>query len=241
MACLAAAPLRSDHHLYLHFAQDLVKLRAATARAFVANSASPLGRTRVAPLYAREDLELLEWAKRAVRAFQATLSGPVEEEEAEKGGDFQRRRPEPGWAAAARALEERAEAGGGRARARRFPAVVVGSLLDNVPNVAGLARSCEIFGVSQLCIRTYWHAPRTRVHIHLTHIASNGITANKKVLTEAAFQRQSVSAEHHLPLSELKPKNLPAYLEDMRRQGYTIIGTHMKRGSTVTHRDTRAI
>lgn len=127
----------------------------------MANSASPLDRTRVAPLYAREDLELLEWAKRAVRAFQATLSGPVEEEEAskekeaEKGGDFQRRRPEPGWAAAARALEERAEAGGGRARARRFPAVVVGSLLDNVPNVAGLARSCEIFGVSQLCIRTY--------------------------------------------------------------------------------------
>ena len=140
-------------------AQELTKLRVATMRGFTGN-ASPLERTRAAALYAREDVELLEWAKRAVRAFQSMLSGPREPEEGatdemEKGdkGDFQRRRTEPGWAAAARALEERVASGGGRGRARRFPAVVVGSLLDNVPNVAGLARSCEIFGVAQLCIR----------------------------------------------------------------------------------------
>lgn len=44
------------------------------------------------------------------------------------------------------------------------------------------------------------------------------------MLAEAAFQRMSVSAEHHLPVTEVKTKNLPAYLTDMRKQGYTIIG-----------------
>lgn len=38
----------------------------------------------------------------------------------------------------------------------------------------------------------------------------------------------SVSAEHHLPIAELKAKNLPAYLEDMRRQGYSIIGAALE-------------
>lgn len=52
----------------------MTKLRAATVRGF-STAASPLQRSQVAQLYAREEVELLEWARRAVRSFQAALGG----------------------------------------------------------------------------------------------------------------------------------------------------------------------
>jgi len=88
----------------------------------------------------------------------------------------------------------------GSSTKKRQPIIIVGTLLDNTPNIAGLTRTAEIFNVSQLVI------------------------SNKKIEAEAQFQRISVSAEKHIPIIEVTQKNLIGYLLTMKEQGYAILG-----------------
>lgn len=78
--------------------------------------------------------------------------------------------------------------------------IVVGSLLLNPVNIAGLCRCGEIFSVEQIVI------------------------PEKKVFDHPHFTATARSAELWIPWAEVPPRDLPAYLNEKRREGYTICG-----------------
>ncbi|CAJ1348141.1 unnamed protein product [Effrenium voratum] len=84
--------------------------------------------------------------------------------------------------------------------AQRAPLVVIASLVDKIPNLAGLCRTCEVFHCEALCL------------------------PNLKVTSEQAFQSISVTAEKWLPLRGVPRKDLRAQLLELRHRGYTLLG-----------------
>jgi len=83
----------------------------------------------------------------------------------------------------------------------RSPLVVVASLVDKTPNLAGLCRTCEVFACESL------------------------VLPNLKVASEQAFQSISVTAEKWLPLQGVaKGAPLKAQLLELRRKGYALVG-----------------
>lgn len=88
-------------------------------------------------------------------------------------------------------------------RALRTPKqsiIVVGSLLENPVNIAGLCRCGEIFAVESI------------------------VVPERKVFEHPHFVAAARSAELWIPWEEVMPKDLPVYLEGLRRRGYTIVG-----------------
>lgn len=73
------------------------------------------------------------------------------------------------------------------------------TLLDKIPNFGHLTRTCEIFGCRELVI------------------------PNKKILLDEQYKAVSVSAEQHLPISEVKEEYLMNYLHLKRMQGYQLV------------------
>ncbi|CAE7815091.1 TARBP1, partial [Symbiodinium microadriaticum] len=82
----------------------------------------------------------------------------------------------------------------------RLPLVVVASMVDKLPNMAGLCRTCEVFYCEALCL------------------------PNLKVATEQAFQSISVTAEKWLPMRGVPKGELRAQLGELRQQGYALVG-----------------
>ncbi|KYQ93556.1 tRNA/rRNA methyltransferase SpoU family protein [Tieghemostelium lacteum] len=83
---------------------------------------------------------------------------------------------------------------------KRQSMIVVGSLIENTPNLAGLIRTCEIFNIEQVAI------------------------PNLKLLSDPQFQRVSVSAEKLIPVIEVTRQNMLSFVELKKKQGYTILG-----------------
>jgi len=83
---------------------------------------------------------------------------------------------------------------------RRQQVVVCASLIDKVANLAGIARTCEIFAVERL------------------------VMANLTVCTTDTFQGIAVSCTEWLPMAEVPEPDLPQWLGSMRRQGYRVVG-----------------
>ncbi|KAF2259370.1 hypothetical protein CC78DRAFT_621091 [Lojkania enalia] len=77
--------------------------------------------------------------------------------------------------------------------------VLVASLIDNPTNLGGLSRISESFGLECLYISS------------LTH------------LTAKDFQSTAVTSYKHLPIKELKPASIPAFLIALKRQGYEVV------------------
>jgi len=90
----------------------------------------------------------------------------------------------------------RSRNGSGR---ERNSVVVVASLLANNINLAGIARTSEIFAVEEL------------------------VLADLSVVKTETFQGIAVSADEWLPMSECKPDVLVPYLTRMRAKGYDVI------------------
>ncbi|RLN39238.1 uncharacterized protein C2845_PM01G00170 [Panicum miliaceum] len=78
--------------------------------------------------------------------------------------------------------------------------IVVASLVDRIPNLAGLTRTCEVFRAAGL------------------------VVADKSILQDKQFRLISVTAEKWLPISEVPVDSVKAYLERKRSQGYSVIG-----------------
>ncbi|MBN3289945.1 TARB1 methyltransferase, partial [Polypterus senegalus] len=78
--------------------------------------------------------------------------------------------------------------------------IVVASLIDKPTNLGGLCRTCEIFAASSL------------------------VLSGMHYVTDKQFQALSVSAEHWLPLLEVKPPQLINYLLQKKAEGYTVVG-----------------
>ena len=83
---------------------------------------------------------------------------------------------------------------------KRQEVVVCASLIDKVTNLAGIARTCEIFAVQEL------------------------VLANLGVVQTDTFQGIAVSCDQWLPMSEVPVHALTTYLQSMRRKGFTILG-----------------
>ncbi|OQR88604.1 SpoU rRNA Methylase family, partial [Thraustotheca clavata] len=84
-------------------------------------------------------------------------------------------------------------------RARRQSVIVCASLVDKMPNVAGLARTCEIFNASKLLI------------------------PNMAMTDDVIFRQISVTADKWVPMEEVKPNMVRSYCRRMQLEGYTII------------------
>ncbi|XP_071706129.1 uncharacterized protein [Rutidosis leptorrhynchoides] len=88
----------------------------------------------------------------------------------------------------------------GNLKAGRQQIILVASLIDRVPNLAGLARTCEVFKASSLVID------------------------NLNVLHDKQFQLISVTAEKWVPIIEVPVSNVKGFLEKKKREGFSIMG-----------------
>lgn len=82
---------------------------------------------------------------------------------------------------------------------RKSEIVVIASLLEKLPNLANLTRTCEIFGVRELVI------------------------PNKNILKDQNFLTVTVTAEKWLPFVECAPENLAKMLMMYRADNYKVI------------------
>lgn len=78
--------------------------------------------------------------------------------------------------------------------------VVVASLVDKVPNQAGLSRTCEVLGASRL------------------------VLPSLSGLRDPSFSDISVTAHHHVAIEAVPPSDLVPWLLRMRAAGYALIG-----------------
>lgn len=85
--------------------------------------------------------------------------------------------------------------------------IVVASLIDKIPNLGGIARTCEVLGIENLVI------------------------SSLKFCEGAEFKNVSMTAEKYLNLSEMKPKFLQNYLIEKKTQGYSIVGAEQTSNS----------
>lgn len=78
--------------------------------------------------------------------------------------------------------------------------IVVASLVERIPNLAGLTRTCEIFKAGGL------------------------VVADKSVAEDKQFRLISVTAEKWVPMMEVPVESVKVFLEKKRSEGYTVIG-----------------
>ncbi|CAO2837876.1 unnamed protein product [Amaranthus hypochondriacus] len=78
--------------------------------------------------------------------------------------------------------------------------ILVASLVDRIPNLAGLARTCEVFKASCLAI------------------------SDVNVLQDKQFQLISVTAEKWVPIIELPVNSIKHYLEKKKKEGFATLG-----------------
>ncbi|KAL3834975.1 hypothetical protein ACJIZ3_009711 [Penstemon smallii] len=78
--------------------------------------------------------------------------------------------------------------------------ILLASLIDRIPNLAGLARTCEVFRAAGLAI------------------------ADKNIINEKQFQLISVTAEKWVPVLEVPIGSMIVFLEKKKQEGYAILG-----------------
>ena len=83
---------------------------------------------------------------------------------------------------------------------QRASIIVVASLIDKIPNLAGLARSCEVFRAESL------------------------VLSDRSVIKNQSFASISVTAEDWIQIEEVKPVALVPWLEAKKAFGYHVIG-----------------
>ncbi|CAN8324989.1 unnamed protein product [Cochlearia groenlandica] len=87
-----------------------------------------------------------------------------------------------------------------RLKSGRQSLILVASLVDRIPNLAGLARTCEIFKASGLAV------------------------ADASIIHDKQFQLISVTAEKWVPIMEVPVNSLKLFLEKKKREGFSILG-----------------
>ncbi|KYN22698.1 putative methyltransferase TARBP1 [Trachymyrmex cornetzi] len=86
--------------------------------------------------------------------------------------------------------------------------IVVASFVNRPPNLGGIARTCEIFGVKAL------------------------VVANADCVKDKEFQYLSVSADKWLNILQVKPYELQKFLLDRKNIGWSLIGVEQTVNST---------
>ena len=130
------------------------------------------------------------------RKEQDVDGGLGEEEEAIGGATNMQRKVQSWWASEIyNELHPRS-----LGRAQRQPLVIVGSLLENPVNIAGLCRCADIFAVEGV------------------------VVPNRRVFEHPHFIAAARSAEKWVHWEEVPESGLAAYLRGMRLKGYTTVG-----------------
>ncbi|ETO30283.1 hypothetical protein RFI_06838 [Reticulomyxa filosa] len=83
---------------------------------------------------------------------------------------------------------------------RKHDLIVVASLLEKLPNLGGLTRTCEVFGASAMTIH------------------------DLRMIENFEYQTLAVTAQYWLPIVQVERWNLIQYLKEMRSKHYQIIG-----------------
>lgn len=91
---------------------------------------------------------------------------------------------------------------------KRQDIIVVASLIDKVPNLAGITRTCEIFRARKLLV------------------------PDASVTSDPTFASISVSAENWVDIKELKPTSLFSWLQQMATSGYKLVGLEQTEDSS---------
>jgi len=86
--------------------------------------------------------------------------------------------------------------------------IVVASLVEKLPNLANLTRTCEVMGISQLVIPTL------------------------NVLKHNDYKNVTMTAEKWIPIVECPPSNLIDFIRMKRLGGYTIMALEQTSSST---------
>lgn len=84
-------------------------------------------------------------------------------------------------------------------RKTSFDVVVVASLIDRIPNMAGLCRTSEVFGATSL------------------------ILPSLEFIDDPTFKNISLTSERWMDVQEVKPDDLSEYLQKMKQLDYRII------------------
>lgn len=82
---------------------------------------------------------------------------------------------------------------------RRQPVILCASLVDKTPNLAGLARTCEIFNTQSL------------------------VVPNLRVCEDEMFSTISVTASKWMPIEQVRPDDLVEQLKQWKHEGFTIV------------------
>ena len=91
---------------------------------------------------------------------------------------------------------------------RKQKLIVIASLIDKVPNLGGLARTCEIFGADTL------------------------VVPSKSVCNNKLFKQVSVTADKWVNIDECPPENLYDKLSELQSRGFSLIGVEQTAHST---------
>ena len=78
--------------------------------------------------------------------------------------------------------------------------ILVASLVDKIPNLAGLSRTCEVFRAAAM------------------------VVSDKRVTRDPAFASISVTADQWLPLIEVAEADLVQWMLQRRAKGFTLVG-----------------
>uniref|UniRef100_A0A8R1I844 SpoU_methylase domain-containing protein n=1 Tax=Caenorhabditis japonica TaxID=281687 RepID=A0A8R1I844_CAEJA len=89
--------------------------------------------------------------------------------------------------------------------------IVVASLVDKPNNLGGICRTSEIFGVDVL------------------------VVADILVAQDSNFKALSMSSESWQKIEAVKPANLLPYLQNLRKEGYTVIAAEQTTDSVMMH------
>ena len=83
---------------------------------------------------------------------------------------------------------------------KRHELILVASLVDKLPNIAGLTRTSEVFNLQMITV------------------------PSKNILNDTEYKGMSVTAEKWIPIMEVTQQNLEAFLKLQRQSGYTLVG-----------------
>ena len=115
-----------------------------------------------------------------------------------------------GVAAAAEELSDLAQSV--QQAAPRQDLIVVASLIDKVPNLAGLTRTCEVFRAGAL------------------------VVSDKQVTKDPAFASISVTADQLVPMLEVPLHDLQRWMLQKKMEGYSLVGLEQTAESTMLPR-----
>ncbi|KAH3672662.1 hypothetical protein WICPIJ_010032 [Wickerhamomyces pijperi] len=97
---------------------------------------------------------------------------------------------------------------------KRTELIVVSSLVDKPPNLGGICRLCDVLGAGLMTVD------------------------DLRVKAHPQFKNVAVTADHWMPLTEVKIDDIPEFMRQKKREGYTLIGLEQTDKSIVLGHDT---